>query len=98
MEAGKDRRNHANRQYQLDGGAVDRARQIAEKRLADRGITKQGRTDWTADQQLAPRPVLFPNEVRDSPPDFSIIIRPGRGNFRLKRFAYLARTDETRRV
>jgi type IV secretion system protein VirD4 len=46
--------------------------------------------EWVPDEQLASRPVLFPDEVRNSPADSLIIILPGRGNYRLKRFAYFS--------
>jgi len=59
-----------------------------EQNLNAAGITEQGYTEWGPDEQLQSRPVMFPWEVRNSPPDTSIIIVPGQFNFRLKRFRY----------
>ena len=69
---------------------VNSAIENADKSLVKAGFGLQGKSVWTADEQLASRPVLYPYEVRDSPSLSSIIIRPGRGNFRLQRFEYFS--------
>ena len=43
---------------------------------------------WEADKEFHGRPVLFPWEVRASSPDKAILVYPGFGNMRLKRFKY----------
>jgi len=58
------------------------------ERIKQEGRTPFYDTRWVADEQLAPRPVMLPQEVRDADPDKSIIILPGRGNFHLTRWTY----------
>ncbi len=59
-----------------------------EQELAHEGITKFYLTEWTPDEQLASRPVLFPAEVMNADEKKAIIIIPGKRNYQLTRFAY----------
>jgi type IV secretory pathway TraG/TraD family ATPase VirD4 len=73
----------------LDGlTGEQRCREATIQRLHGLGFNKESRMIWDPDQQLAARPVLLPDEVRNSPADKSLILIPGLGNFRLKRFYY----------